>query len=71
MNIENDENEQPSAFQIDMEMRRSDCQFLNTYNNDSAVLRSIPQNSSRGLTFGIVQLDFDDFFYLMQLKIQY
>jgi hypothetical protein len=53
-----------------MEMRRSDCQFLNTYNNES-VLRSIPATSSRGLTFGIVQLDFDDFFFLMQLKIQY
>ncbi len=51
-------------------MRRNDCQFLNNYNDDS-VLRSIPSNSSRGLTFGIVQLDFDDFFYLMQLKIQY
>ena len=51
MKIENDENEMPTAFQIDMEMRRSDCQFLNTY-NDSDVLK--PQTSSRGLTFGIV-----------------
>ena len=61
MKVENDENQEPSTFQIDMEMRRSDCQFLNQYN--------VEQKSSRGLTFGIVQLDFDDFFYLMQLKI--
>lgn len=54
-------------FIIDYEMRKSDCGFMNMYNTSS----SAGQNKRGQQTFGIVQLDFEDFYTLMRLKIQY
>lgn len=63
-------------------MRRSDCTFLNTYNSfntdpcgaglmkgDSDQYSYNASRGRNGLAFGIVMLDFSEFFDLMKLKI--
>jgi hypothetical protein len=64
-------------------MRKSDCNFINTYNNfntdpcgsgfqnDQNQFTLNANRGRNGLAFGIVMLDFSDFFDLMKLKIQY
>lgn len=51
---------------IDLEMRNTECSFLNRYN-------TVTGKTGRGAatTFGVVQLDFEDFYQLMMLKIEY
>jgi hypothetical protein len=63
------DNQEPSII-IDMEMRKDECQFLNIY-GALAKSSAAQTTDSRAIKFGIVQLDFDDFYRLMQLKIQY
>ena len=55
-------------------MRQDECHFLNIYGALKSSNSGKATNQTqfgRGIKFGIVQLDFDDFYRLMQLKIQY
>ena len=59
------ESDRNTPFIIDYEMRKTDCTFMNMYNSTKTT------NKRGQQSYGVVQLDFEDFYTLMKLKIQF